>query len=309
MKNRALMWAVCLFLSFFAATGGAGAETVVAESTNGYGAGVTRAGEEARIQKMHRFEMDAYDEPFCISLKNWGLERELGIKVLVDLRQVPIRVDGEIFEDAYTVSAGPAYEEPVYFELVEPLDRETNHTMQVLVIASPHTLTRDVDFAMSDWYSLSFDHRLVFDPELPLQAPAYAPEKTAYVRDAQVSGFQLHPDAEKVGRYRPARELTVRPGESFALFYQALGSPRCEGEMAVFMTLGLEQASLNGQDYLLLRSKDGKTQSGEVRVLAPQEPGTYELMSWMVENPFAEEALDNPLRSAYRFTLNVVADE
>ena len=83
----------------------------------------------------------------------------------------------------------------------------------------------------------------------------------------------------------PDRELKLQAGEEFSLQYQVGGYEDCE-EVAVIITIGSDQCDINNQDYILCEVEGGELVRGIANINAPQQVGEYEIMGWVIKDPF-----------------------
>ena len=75
----------------------------------------------------------------------------------------------------------------------------------------------------------------------------------------------------------------------------------------MFITAGYEQMKLNGQDYLYFTDLPSKKMAaGYCQMETPEEPGRYEIIGYVIPQPFLESGLsDQHSSESYRFTLVV----
>lgn len=249
-------------------------------------------------------ELQNYDDDICFQVENAGKERQLAVQIFIDCKLMPIIIDGIEYE-TFTIDSGEALSEVYSFKLAEPLDTNTNHSMLAILIADTDTSTSQADFEVTDQYSIALDHILMFGEDLPMAQADYGYEEVGLVTEYQSTGLLLNTDIENNTRSVPERQITVHPGEEFSLQYQVGGYPDCE-EVAVIITIGLKQAQINNQDYILCQVKDGELVHGVANLKAPLEAGEYEIMGWAVKDPFGTDKSEYiPLDAAYRFTLTV----
>ncbi|WP_242652585.1 hypothetical protein [Desulfofarcimen acetoxidans] len=247
--------------------------------------------------------LNAYDDDMFFEVENSGTERELSLQIFVDYKQVPIILD-DVEYDTFIIQADENFSEAYQFKLATPVDTSINHTLLAILTAGSNIYTSLADFKMSNHYSIALDHVLVFAPNNSLYQANTSVEETQVVTEYQSSGLFLNSDINGRGR-KLTREITVNAGEEFQLQYQTGGYEDCE-EVAIIITMGLEQVQINNQDFILCKVENGELVSGIATLKAPEEAGLYEIMGWVVKNPFdADKSEYLPLDAMHRFTLNV----
>ncbi len=249
-------------------------------------------------------ELQNYNDEICFQIENAGQERQLGVQIFIDCKLASIIIDDTEYE-TFTIDAGESLSKIYSFKLAEPLDTNTNHSMVAILIAGADIYTAQAEFEMTDRYSIALDHVLMFGKDLPMAQADYDYEEVGLVTEYQSTGLLLNTDIKNNTRAIPERELTVHPEEAFSLQYQVGGYEDCE-EVAIIITIGLKQAKINNQDYILCQVKDGELIHGVADLKAPTEAGKYEIMGWAVKDPFDTDKSEYfPLDAAYRFTLTV----
>lgn len=309
IKKRMLAICCTLFLILFA-FGGCSSEMITTDTPhlnpeNTYGYYFDFYTSESKPNERNGvIQLDSHDDEMIFEVESTGGERELVVQIFVDYRQVPIIVGG-VEHYTFFIEASDNYAEAIPFHLAEPLDTSSNHTLLAVLTAGSNVITSLEDFAMTNSYSIALDHVLVFDIDNPLYEARPEYEQTQLVTEFQSVGLLLNGDIENRKR-KLEREITVIAGEAFQLQYQAGGYDDCE-EMAIIISIGVEQTAINGQDYILCKVENGELVSGIATLNAPAEVGLYEVTGWIVCDPFDTDKSEFlPLDAAYRFTLNVI---
>ncbi len=249
-------------------------------------------------------ELQSYDDDIYFQIENAGQERELAIQIFIGCRLTPIIIDNVEYE-TFLIDSKEILSETYSFKLAKPLDTSKNHSMLAILIAGSDIYTNQVEFEMTNQYSIALDHVLMFGEDLPMAQSDYGYEEVGLVTEYQSAGLLLNTDIENNSRAIPEREIIVHPEEEFSLQYQVGGYQDCD-EVAVIITVGLEQAKINNQDYILCKVREGELIHGTAGLKAPAEAGEYEIMGWVIKNPFDTDKTEYfPLDAAYRFTLTV----
>ena len=249
-------------------------------------------------------ELQDYDDDIYFQIENAGQKRQFAVQIFIDCRLTPVIINGIEYE-TFIIDSDEILSEVYSFKLAEPLDTNKNHSMLAILIAGTDIYTNHVEFAMTNQYSIALDHILMFGEDLPMAQADYDYEKVELVTEYQSTGLLLNSDIENNTRAIPEREMILHQGEEFSLQYQVGGYPDCE-EVAVIITIGLKQAKINNQDYILCQVKDGELVHGVANLTAPAEAGEYEIMGWVIKEPFDTDKSEYfPLDASHRFTLTV----
>lgn len=247
--------------------------------------------------------LTTYNDNLYFNVENVG-KRQLSVRIFVDYQQVPIKIGNQIYE-TFLIEASENYAKVFSFQLVDLPDVQYNHSITAILTAGSDIYTSQVEFEMSESYSIGLNHTLSLEQNKPMIEPIYEYDKTQVVTNYKSAGLLLNTDVTENKRTIPDRELSVKMGEIFALQYQVGGYQNCD-DVAIIITVGLEQAEINGQKYLLCKTENGELVHGIANLKAPTKAGLYEVMGWVVKEPYASDNSEYlPLDSAYRFTLNV----
>lgn len=277
-------------------------EHIVSENSTGYYFDVYSS-ESKDDTRNGVIKLQSSDDALYFEIENSGQERQFSVQVYLDYQQIPFIVN-ETEYTTYLVDASSQTSKTYEFHLANSIDDKYNHSLLVILTAGSDVLTNKVDYEMTDQYSIALNHVLSFDKKLPLFSANYAYEKSNVISE-QSTGLLLNSDLKSRSRAIPQRELRVKRNETFSLQYQVGGYTDCD-EVAVVITIGLDQVQINDQDYLLCQTKGGSLVQGIATFTAPENAGEYELMGWVIKKPFnVDENEYIPLDSAYRFTLVV----
>lgn len=280
-----------------------GVQHLVSENTRGYYFDLYTA-KSKNLERKGIIELQEYNDDMLFRVENGGQQRQFSVQVFIDCRQVPIKIDGTEY-NTFFIDAPENFGRDFTFQLAEPIDTNYNHSLLAILTAGTDVLTNEVNFEMSNNYSIAIDHMLSFGRDNAMAQSEYNIEKTETVTGYQAAGLLLNTDTREYKRTMPGRELKLPAGEKFSLQYQVGGYEDCE-EVAVIITIGLEQSNINNQDYILCEVENGELVRGIVNINAPQQEGEYEIMGWVIKDPFdADKTEYRPLDSSYRFTLNV----
>lgn len=233
---------------------------------------------------------------------------ELTVQILLDYEQVPIKIDGEIY-DKYTFSTNGNISLTKSFEFVQEVDTNVNHQLTLI-------LTRDSEKHAGDVPKNSgrmtgqvgaINAVLVFgyDNELCDFNKQY--EQTSLCEDV-FDGIWFSQEEGELRRAVP-KNVYAKCGEEVTLFYDVGGYEKYN-EVLFFCCIDCEQWEINGKKYLMCNTPNGNIAHGICTFKAPDKIGRYDVMGYMVTNPFrnvkeSRDKLQSLDFTMYRFTLNV----
>lgn len=250
-------------------------------------------------------ELSSFDEELFARIENVGQDRTLALQVYIDYQQVPIKVDG-IEYDSYFIEADKNYAQTITFNISSDVETSQNHKMTVVLVAGADVITSQETFELTDQYTIALDYILSFSSQNTIMQSEYSYTELEPTT-IQSSGIMLNTDFSEEERNRlPERQISVTAGESFNLRL-SLGGYKDVSEVAVIISIGLMQAKINESDYIVCQTQDGAYSRGTIQLSAPDIPGLYEVMGFVVKNPFSSEISEwIPCDTSYRFTLEVL---
>lgn len=247
--------------------------------------------------------MENYNDELIFRVENASQPRQFAVQFFLNYEQVPVIIDSIVYE-TFIIDADAYLGNEYTFSLLDEIDTSYNHSLVVVLIAGADILTSETDFRITDHYSIAYNSKLSFNENNHMKKSQYQYEETEVVTEYQGQGLILNTDTVNFARLVPNKELNLMTGEKFSLHYQVGGYKDCE-DVAIFITIGLKQANINNQDYIICKLKNGELVSGIIEIIAPDIEGEYEIMGWVVKDPFNDKHEFFPLDSSYRFTLNV----
>ena len=140
-------------------------------------------------------ELHEYNDDMFFRIENGGQQRQFSMQVFIDCRQVPIKVNGTEY-DTFFIDAPENFGRDFTFQLAEPIDTDYNHSLLAILTAGTDVLTNEVNFKMSNSYSIAIDHVLSFEKDNAMTQPKYNIEKTETVTGYQATGLLLNTDTQ-----------------------------------------------------------------------------------------------------------------
>ena len=244
----------------------------------------------------------------------------LMLKVFYNYEEVPFQIMGS---DMYVTEF--LFLAPAGYDMIIPIkldgNLEANDTINKLTIGT---------FWEPEYYAMLFDHLevennffddagIVLDFEInygtlgDLDLPVVTVDPGVLIEDLMFHSLMINDDFElEAGAdaaMNPPQPWQARAGEevemSFVTNPHGIIFEEIE-EYLIIAMLDWHQIPLNGQPYLLVNSV-GTGQQGFFTITAPDEPGLYEFVAFLVLNPRNLRSADNffPHEIAMRFTLEV----
>ena len=234
-----------------------------------------------------------------------GEEHKLmSVQIFLDYLQIPFIVDGKTY-DTYYIEAWEDISVTKQITLVADIDRSVDHKITVLVLNDLQAGAGDLLYLIRNGGGI--DQLLICDDKKDDIIRPNAAYETAYKEYEEISGgIFLTLEKGENKRLIPEGVIHAKPGEKVKVYYHLAGS-RQTNEALVFLNIGEKQAKVNGKDFLLFQeTKKDKVYYGELEMIAPMEPGKYDVSAWVVYNPFGEmESFMQSIDGSPRFTLSV----
>ncbi|MDO4261943.1 MAG: hypothetical protein Q4C82_07680 [Eubacteriales bacterium] len=180
------------------------------------------------------------------------------------------------------------------------------HKLTAIMTAYSDVLTADQDdvpFSTKDSIILNFD--LIIGDAKDMTTFSHKAETEEELYDTQGSGIVINTFTDEIASKVPQKEVHVNAGEELTLQYHAGGYT--ENDFLIFVTAGYEQMRLNGENYLYFEHLPSrKMAAGFCQMSTPDTPGRYEVMGYVIPDPFSDSGVsDEHADESYRFTLVV----
>lgn len=143
---------------------------------------------------------------------------------------------------------------------------------------------------------------------IPIQYGATLPDNNFDVNIAElIFNIDYENNIQKTsgGVLNPTPSIATNPDTIFPLMYNF--GKESKTSALLLLTLNFEQIQIDGQQYKLIKLDGAEgTANGQIDITTPKEPGKYEVIGFLVQNPFEKNT--NPsamVPMSIRFTLNV----
>lgn len=261
--------------------------------------------------------LENISEPINLRFDQTGRNREMLLQIYYDYQSVNFRVDdGPLYQNSYLFSIrdGEEINLTIYLDPKIEVD-DKYHRLIFIIIPSYNEHAKDKENPVYQgsivrMYQLQFDS-LKEDGEcpeslFPLTKPEqiYPHKSIPLMLNTDISNLSLDSFS---GLKNPSSYYMLEPGSIFKLNYIITNTTPPSEQALIFLTIGGNAVQINGQDYLLIDLGDGAMSVGEITVTVPQEEGLYDVIGYVVYNPFSP--LENGIRSfpkpSIRFTVEI----
>lgn len=249
--------------------------------------------------------LNSWDEQLKFMVESAGDERQFAVYFLCDYQQIPIIIDGVSYEQFY-IGVHGNYSGEYSFSLAEEPEPGKVHKLTAIMTAySDVLMAEQEDIPVSSKDSLILNFNLYIGDAEETASFEMEPAKADLLYDSEGSGIILNTYTDELVSKIPAKEVHVQRGESLTIQYHAGAFEN--NDFLMFVTAGYEQMKLDGQEYLYFTDLPSRQlAAGYCQMETPKEPGRYEVIGYVIPEPFLEKGISaqHPDES-YRFTLVV----
>lgn len=237
------------------------------------------------------------DEPVYFSIQQTGKNRKMRLLVYVDY-----------IKQSYAVGAGSEYVDyydfeikdneeiiiPLYFQFSN-IDRQKSHRMIFVLIPSIDEYAKDkkqVSYnpVFTTMKQLFFEK---YDDNMPCEEPDSVTinQNTSYY-DINGINIILNTDISNIkndtfeGLYLPEKHYLVEKNSKFDMYCAISNLSEPQRYALVFLTLDNKPIQIENKDYILVDLKNEPMSILELSVNLPDEIGIYDVMGYVVYNPF-----------------------
>lgn len=251
--------------------------------------------------------------PFHVELKNEGRDREMIMTVYYDYKQIDFRVDDGSYLDNYIFSIQDGEKKNIsfYIDNVAEAD-DLCHKLLINFTASPNIHSKDINNP-SYQYGISSIYNLYYDSN---SDATYIEAPEAIIPKNIFSNFISAPlvinmdydnvqQKESILEY-PEKVLRCRPNEQIKLMYNI--SDEEFKNALVILNVGYQQTQINNNPYLMVSLEEANESvfNDYFQFIAPEEDGIYEVIGFVIFDPFTKEASGiNNVYTSIRFSLEV----
>jgi len=256
--------------------------------------------------------------PIYFEFSQIGSSSKVIMNVFYDYNQVTFKVADKDYSDNYifNIINGNKIKIPVYLKNAVLQNDDKIHKLFVTFTSSPDRHALDYDLP-TDFFGINGVYDIVYTLDYKNEVYRNFNNKNIIVPDNNFEknsgNLILNTDYENTeqnssngGILKPKVSLESSEGTPLKLMYNfsKLNSENC----LLLITIGFAPTTINGNDYYQLIKLDGDngTANGSIEVTTPDKSGLYEIIGYIVHNPFnKQQTADNLVKTSYRFTLNV----
>lgn len=230
--------------------------------------------------------------------------KKIAVQIFLDYHQIPFTVDGKTY-DTYYMEAWNDISFTKEITLAADIDRSVDHKITALLFNDLQAGAGELLYMIGN--GTQVDALLICDEKKGQLVRPKTAYETAYQEYEGISGgifLTLEKGEEKIRI--PDDTIHVGPGETVKVYYHLAGAAQAK-EALVFLTIGEKQVIVNGKDFLLFQEPaKNRVLYGELEMIAPMEPGKYDVSAWVVYNPYGEtDGIGQSVEHSPRFTLCV----
>lgn len=249
--------------------------------------------------------LNYWSDTMQFQIESAGDDRQFAVYFFLDYEQIPVLIDG-IEYDQYFINVEGNYSNKIDFCLVTEPESEIQHKFTAIL-----TAYSDVFMAEQENISYSSKDSIILNYDLKIEgaegysktlSTATTPE---LLYDSQGAGILLNCYTDELASKIPQKEVRVKKGDNLVLQYHAGGYEK--NDFVLMVTAGYQQMHLDGHNFLYFENLPSRQlAAGYCEMETPNMPGSYEVIGYVIPNPFLEDGVSE-LHSqvSYRFTLIV----
>lgn len=259
------------------------------------------------------------DEVIYLNFGSDGAKKEVMVKIFYDYQLIDFKLVNEdtyISEYIFTLEDGKKIELPIRLDEEKIVRDNKIHKLMVTFITGHNKKASNYDIVTDD-YGLNAIYDLVhtLDFENEIYALNYydfiIPENNF---ENTYSDFTLNFDYENMeqnkkpsgGILNPAPKFDYDGGEILPIMYNI--NKNNSGYALIILTLNFNQVGINDNKFFQLIKLDNKngTANGTINIKTPSEPGDYEVIGYLILDPFDKQVeIINAVSFSQRFTLSI----
>ncbi|TYQ13116.1 UNVERIFIED_CONTAM: hypothetical protein Cloal_4174 [Acetivibrio alkalicellulosi] len=231
------------------------------------------------------------------------------LKIFYDYKEINFKVGDGIFNNEYEFSLDDSTKISLSVYLSDEVQKDDkSHKLLVSVLAAPQKHAKEID-AMTNFYGTTYAYDVVFSEGNKKFFTEHKFDKPMKEYKCQYQGLMINIDFDNFSEkevYFPPTFITSKTSEKIQLAYR-MGNYSGIEEYLMIILLDWKQCYFDDKPYKLLRIADSKIGYGTFDIIAPDKPGLYEIVGYVVPAPFEDKGLYDyrQIDTSYRFTLEV----
>lgn len=282
------------------------------ENSNSFN--IAKDEEKSMYKELNTLYIDDINDSISLKFNNNGKTRNFILTVFYDYQQIPFKIsDDNNYDISYKfeLDTGKEIELPLY--LSEDVDKDNG--IHKLLIS--FTIWYDIhagDYEdKSTWYGYSQTYDVIYNEnEMFIDTPNNITHTDIDKTIDLMYNFEINKDyAYSIleSNILPSMEtlITTNKNDEVKLMYNVSATEIDTEDLLILLTVDFNQTIINNKPYELIKLPKGKTGIGEINFMAPDKEGKYEVIAYLIYNPFQQNQLTSHsiVSSAQRFTLEV----
>lgn len=286
-----------------------------------YTAGVSTDDTTNEMKKDMVLAITDLDESLNFTYKNQGKDRKVVMTVYYDYKQVPFKVNQDeeyTLQHQFDVKDGELIEGEFYLDPTIDISG-CSHKLMVSFISGYDIHQSDLESELENSYGLGVVYDTTntnVDDEntkcemKSIEAVSPARVFSNFYSEPLIINMDMQNKVQEKQRILlPDALLQVKPNEEVKLMYN-ISNQDYESAL-LLLTVGFEQVDINSNKYEVVQlDQENSVVNGPLSFIAPKEPGKYEVIAYLVYDPWktmkSTDLSNSSVGLSYRFTLEVV---
>ena len=267
----------------------------------------------------YSIEIKDSNTPIEINFTSVGKDRQVSLLLFYDYEQIPFKTtyDGQSFDNySFDIRDGESKNITVYLpEEVLTYD-DSLHKLMISFVGGSDINASSLDGIASEFYGVHKVLDLVYSNSKTSNAFTNLPSLEQPLNYYDFNSLQLILNMDYENEFQkdriiksPEKEIDVKAGETIELMYNISNLMDYEDALLI-TTIGLMQTPINDSVYKWVDLEEHKTSNGKISITAPTELGKYDVISYIIYDPFnplSNDLIDKTIvYTNPRFTLNVL---
>lgn len=256
------------------------------------------------------FIMENPQDKLTIFFENFYTDGEFVLNLFYDYQQLEFKVDNQEQSKNYYFELGENESISIPVTLSdEIIADDLPHKLLASIVVAPNSHEKELKLN-SDYYGIVIDYEIEYGNYNALNNynQQFEIVQPKLIEIPFGSALMINDDFNantKVANY-PPHSLSVKPNEEVTLAYRA-GPEENATNYLLTVLLDWKQALINNEPFQIIKIPDStKVGYGTFTFIAPNDPGDYELIAYLIPEPFTRKSDDLfSISLSTRFTLSV----
>ncbi|MEI3614624.1 hypothetical protein [Pseudogracilibacillus sp. SO30301A] len=257
------------------------------------------------------FIMESPQDELTIFFENFYTNSEFVLNLFYDYQQIDFKVDGHKKTTNYffELNENESISIPVILPKTIKADKSP-HKLLVSIVVAPYYHEKDLKLN-SDHYGIVMDYEIEYDGYNSSESFSQKPEinQPELIDLPFASALMINDDLNMNAKVanNPPHSLSVKPNEEVTLAYRAGPEENATNYLLTVLIDWKQTLINNNEPFQIINIPDSnKVGYGTFTFIAPNDPGDYELIAYLIPEPFTRKSDDLfSISSSTRFTLSV----